>query len=261
MHIEVLTALSTAASTGAAATAATGDSLTLRNGRAGSRVRLLSAWHTTQAAGSLKVVGPAFSDTSRGLYWPSISGGGLPLWPPDFGEAMYPQDTLAITHVGSATGGDIEHSSLLLFYEDTPGIAATLLDLNGLRSRGRRTVTVYATLSSGTAGGYSGSEAINAESDLLRPNTDYALLGGVNIVAAHAIGVKAPDWGNVRVAWPGATGIPHITNRWFAWLSEKSGLPCIPVFNSGNKAGIFLDCVQDENGADPIVGLNLVELA
>jgi hypothetical protein len=261
MHIEILTALTTAASTGAAAAAASGDSLTLRAGRPGSKVRLLTLWHTTQAAGSLKVIGPGFSDTSRGLYFPSISGGGLPLWPADVGEEMYPQDTLSITHVGSATAGDIEHSSLLLLYEDTPGINGRFLDANGLRARARRTVTVYATLSSGTAGGYSGSEAINAESDLLRPNTEYALLGGVNIVAAHAIGVKSPDWGNVRVGWPGVTGIPQITGRWFAWLSETAGLPLIPVFNSGNKAGVLLDCVQDENGADPIVALNLVELA
>jgi hypothetical protein len=44
-------------------------------------------------------------------------------------------------------------------------------------------------------------------------------------------------------------------------LAKRTGLPLVPVFNSGNKSAVFLDALQDENGADPIVSVMLAELA
>jgi hypothetical protein len=50
-----------------------------------------------------------------------------------------------------------------------------------------------------------------------------------------------------------------MTSSWFTRLSEQTGLACVPVLNSGNRANILIDCAQDENAvavtASLILGL------
>jgi hypothetical protein len=50
------------------------------------------------------------------------------------------------------------------------------------------------------------------------------------------------------------------TSAWFSRLSNFTGYPCIPVFNSANKNNIFIDVLANQTG--PVVGvaLMLVEL-
>src|SRR5207244_1402266 len=95
---------------------------------------------------------------------------------------------------------------------------------------------------------------------LLEANRDYALLGyTVSPVAGQTVGEcacvrwRGADVGNLGVGGPGSDTDRWLTSRWFVYLSERSGLPCIPIFNSANKAGILLDAAQDENGLDVIV--------
>jgi len=91
-------------------------------------------------------------------------------------------------------------------------------------------------------------------------NKDYALLGylvapvaGQTDGGAACVRWRGADTGNLGVGGPACDTDPFITMRWFVWLSEQSGLPCIPVFNSANRAGILLDAAQDENGLDILV--------
>ena len=147
-----------------------------------------------------------------------------------------PQDPMTITIVGSATAGDIEIGHLLVAYEDLPGISGRYISPADMESRAKHILTVQATIAAGTGGGWTGSEAINAESDLLKANTDYAILGMVNRVACGAIGIRAADFGNLRVSIPGNPANPEITREWFVDLSNDFGLPLIPVFNSANRA-------------------------
>jgi hypothetical protein len=71
---------------------------------------------------------------------------------------------------------------------------------------------------------------------------------------------RGVDTGNLGVGGPGTDLLKELTQKWFIWLSERTGLPCIPVFNSANRAGILLDASQDENGLDVIVNSIFVEL-
>jgi hypothetical protein len=251
----------TAPSTGAAAAAFAGDSLTIRNARAGSAIRLLDVIACNQAAGFHQIVGPSFNDTTRGvrLRVPAAMArcylGGPAI------ERLQPQDTLSVTIAGSAVGGDVEQGVLLIYYEDVPGLVGRFLRPEELMSAAVRLVTVYCTLAATAGPAWTGSEAITAESDLLRANTNYAVLGLVNSVLCGAIGIRAPDWSNVRLAVPGAELAPEETRCFFVDLARRTGLATIPVFNSGNKNSVFLDASQDENGADPIISLLLAELS
>jgi hypothetical protein len=117
------------------------------------------------------------------------------------------------------------------------------------------------SISTGTAGGWSGEEAINVEFDNFKANTDYALMGYLVSAECLAVRWRGSDTGNLGVGGPGTIDQRDLTARWFCTLSDEFGLPLIPVFNSANKSSILVDCAQDENGADVVVTSLFAELA
>lgn len=241
-------------------TLSSGNSLTIRNANLSSKVRLLQAWTDQQTAGRLRIRSPKLHDNVQNMLFYSTASDVKPLMPWGSQVMLFPQDTLTVEQTGSATCGDIESGALLVYYDDLPGQAARLMAPAQIAQKMVNLVTVENTLALGTAGGYSGEEAINAETDYLKANTEYALLGGYTGVECLLIGYRGVDTGNLRVAIPGDDTTHHLYSDWFVRLSEEYGLPCIPVFNSANRAGILLDGVQDENGADAIVTSIFAEL-
>jgi len=246
---------------GAAAAAVSGDSLTVRLSTAQSPVRIVGWFADQQAAGFQQLIWPSGHDTTRGIR--SVVNIGLTF---DFlmrglGLPIQAQEVVSALISGSATAGDIESGCLTLAYDGIPGIEGRYIDTGTLRQRMVKMTSVNATISTGTTGGWSGAEAINAESDLLKANTDYAILGGNTSVAACAIGIRAPDWGNLRIALPGGVTEVQDNAAYFVRRSEWLEQPAIPVFNSSNRSGVFIDALQDENGGDPIVNLFLAELS
>jgi hypothetical protein len=262
MHLETIGFGATAPGTsGAAASAFSGDSLTLKNARPGSRILALAHFADHQTAGFQQIVFPSGHDTTRG-YRAAIAASEVQnLLPYGIPIPLQAQELLSITIAGSATAGDIEQGALLVWYEDSPFISANLITHDTLAQRFVRTTTVYATIATGTSGGYSGAEAINAESDLLRANTDYAIIGMTVDVEGLLLGIRAPDFSGQRVSIPANPGMTEVTANWFPMLSRSFGVPCIPVFNSANRANVLLDAAQDENGADLVVGLILAQLS
>lgn len=266
--LELLTGFVTAPSTTQTALGMnTGNSLTIRNAALNSRVLLLSAWVDSQVRGILRIRSPKLHDNVQGIRLDHKANTIHPLFPPQCAQPLYPQDTLTVDLSGSATGGDIETAALLVRYDDLPGQAANLIDVATLKQRMIGLVTVENSLATGTAGGYSGEEAINADFDLLKANTNYALIGylvapvaGQTDGGCGCVRWRGVDTGNLGVGGPGTDADPFITMRWFVWLTEQSGLPCIPVFNSANRAGILLDASQDENGLDVLVTSIFAEL-
>lgn len=233
----------------------------VKNGTPGSKVLILDWCGLNQSTGFHKMTWPSAHDTTRNLY----AGLGaallthlIPLGPP---PVLRPQETITYEMIGSATGGDIEQGLLTLLYEDLPGIQGRLISPDDVWNRAKSRVTISATLACGTGGGWSGSEAITSESNLLHANTDYAVLGITTKTSAMAVGIKAPDFGNVRIAVPGALANHDMYGNYFMHLSEEYGLPLVPVFNSANRDSILLDGMVDENGTDPIVTVHLVELS
>lgn len=259
MNLDIITGFVTAPSTGAVAAAVTGDSLTIRGVNPGSRVLCLAAWSKNQAVGTTQLTRPFGHDTTRGLRWRNVVNVPYNKVFPGLPIVLQPQEPLTTTIVGSATAGDIDYASYLLWYENLPGVHSELLDVSQLRAQGVNLLTVEDTLTA-TATGYSGAKLINATSDLLRPNTRYAVLGATVGIVCHAVTMQGSDFGNLRIAVPGALDAEY-TNDWFVKLNMRSGLPTIPVFNSGSRAGITLHVVQDENNTAVPVSWLLAELA
>ena len=244
-----------------------GNSLTIRNGRGDMAARLLTAWVDSQLRGILRIRSAKFRDPVQGLRFDHIASEVQPLWDPMFSQPLYAQDALTVDLSGSATAGDIESAALLVYYPDLPGNDGQFMTPQQVKEQMVGLFTVENSLATGTAGGWSGEEAINADFDLMRANTRYALLGyevspvaGQTVGECLAIGWRGVDTGNLRVGGPGTDTDRWLTNRWFVWLSERCGMPLIPVFNSANRAGILVDAHQDENGLDVLVSSIFAEL-
>jgi hypothetical protein len=241
-------------------TMASGNSATIRNAPLGSDIFLLNAWADNQGAGTFRIRSPKLHDNVQGIRLDVTASDVVPLLPPGFRQRLVPQDTLVLEITGSATAGDIETACLLIYYSDLPGTDARLVSPADIMGRIRNIVTVENTLALGTGGGYSGEEAINSEFDLLKANTDYALLGYLVDAECAVVRWRGVDTGNLGVGGPGNETLRNETRDWFVRLSLAYNLPLIPVFNSANKAGLLLDGAQDENGVDVTVTSILAEL-
>lgn len=260
--LELLTGIVTAPGTTLTAlTMASGNSNTVRNTPPDADIRALTAWVDSQGNGILRVRSTKLHDNVQGIRLNHVASEVYPLLDPMFPQKLFPQDTLVLELSGSATAGDIETACLLVYYSDLPGVDARFISADDLKTRLRHIFTVENTLSAGTAGGYSGEEALNAEFDLFKANTDYAILGMITNVECAAIRLRGAETGNLGIGVPGNEANKAENRAFFLWLAERSGLPIIPVINSANKAGILLDCAQDENGSDPTVNTILAELA
>lgn len=257
MHIEIQTFQATApGAAGAAGAANTGDSLTIKNGRG--KIEVLSAWSTRQLAGFSQFNTPSSHDTTRGYrVGCPLATGELTM---ALGNSMRveAQETIASLMAGSVTAGDIELDSLLVYYENFPGIDMRSTTPQSAMSRAEKITTIESSVASVATGQYA-EEAITADSDLLQANRDYAVLGMSARTVSHALTLKAPDFGNIRVGVPGMLR-PEISQQWFMLQSKAHNLPLVPVFNSGNKGNVLVGFVMNENAAATVITLHLALL-
>ena len=259
MHIETIGFTATApGASGASAAACAGDSLVIKNGK---MPRILQAACDFQGAGFVQIAFPTGHDTTRGYRVPVAAGEPTPRLVMGLSMELTAQETMAITVAGSATVGDIENGTLLVAYDDLPGSQQNLLKWSQVQKRVEKLTTVYATLTAGTGGTWSGSEALNADSDLLIANRDYALLGIEFLNECAAVSIKGPDTAGVRIAVPGSVEFADLSANYFAGLSRAFGdEQVIPVINSANKNNTLLEVLADENGGTVVVALMLALL-
>ena len=241
-------------------TMAAGNVLTVRNTPLDSQVLMLQVWALNQTSGTLRIRSPRLHDNVQGIRLDVLAAEKKPLFPWGVGQKLYPQDTLIAELTGSATGGDIEQAAMLLYYANLSGIDARLASIEDVLRRGVNLVSVENTITNGTGGGWSAEEAINAEFDLLKANTDYALVGYLIDAECTAVRWRGADTGNLGVGGPGDQLARHVTADWFMRLSRAFGLSLIPVFNSANKAGILVDVADDENATPHTITSLLVEI-
>lgn len=260
--IELITVQATAPGAGAAMTALTGNSLTIRDSR--KDVYLIKVWQQRQAAGFTRILSPLIHDAVVGM------GGVGPIGESELYEGwdqpLRAQDNLTVTGSGSAGVGDIEHSSMLVYYEELPGSHQHLIDYAELMRRGEAVYSFSNTLALTATGQYTGSELITAEEDQLKANREYAWIGSTVQVGAAAVRLTGTDFGNLGVGMP-ATALDNAPgnglegSRFWSNLSRRLDHPLIPVVNSSNKSNTFIDGVTDENGVDAIVKTHFVLLS
>lgn len=244
----------------AATTAASGDSLTVKNAAPNSDIFLLNFWTDVQVAGSVRIRSPKMHDNVDAIRTRTQIGVLKPLLPFGQPQRLYSQDTEIVELAGSAVAGDIESVVQQIYYADLPGQQSRMMTWDQVKQKMKNTIGVRLAITLGTSAGYNGARALNADVDLLKANQDYAVLGMTTDVEAAAICLRGPDTGNLRVSVPGEPDLVEDTAGWFRLLSLHYGLPLIPVINSANKGGTLVDAVNDENGGTANVVVWLVEL-
>lgn len=241
--------------------AATGQTFTIRGTTPQADVRLMAMWAYLQAAGIFRIRSPRLHDQVNGIRVQSGVKDNRSAITPHPLQRLYAQDIL-IPEISSAdAAGNIELGLFLAYYSDLQGVAARLIDIPTLMSRGMNLVAVEVDTVPTVAGGWTGASALNKTVDNLVANTDYALLGGTVSAACGAVGITGVDTGNLRLGFPGTTLDPIMAQEWFVRLTRVSGIPLIPVFNASNKGGISIDIAQDQAGAAVNVSLLFCQLA
>lgn len=260
--LDTVSATGTAINTTIAALAAvTGDSLAVKNSPIEKVCRILSFWADAQLAGTGRIRSARLHDNVSAIRFDTIAGDIRPLMPWGCSQRVYANDVLNVELAGSSTAGDIETITLLLYYEDLPGVSARFITPDELMRRGTNMFYGENTVATGTAGGYSGSEAINVEIDQFHATGQYALVGYLIDTEMGAVCWRGPDTGNLRVSGPGEETERELTADWFIRLSRAYNMALIPVISAENKAATLIDILCDENGADPTVTSIYVELA
>jgi hypothetical protein len=244
--------------------ACTGNSFQVRSADVKSKVWLIDSWAFNQVAGQMRIRSPRLHDAVNGIRYRVPAALSLPRCGAAvagaFGQFLVPQDTLIVENQGSAVGGQIESITMLVYYDNLPGVAARLITNQQLQQHGVNRTTIQASVVSVVTGQYGGGVLVNAATQNLKANTDYALLGGETDTRGTVIRATGVDFGSLGVGFPAEPSIADVTQTYFQNISVNMGLPLIPVFNSANFGGITVDLQTNQAGGTFIVDLNLVEL-
>lgn len=237
----------------------TGDSFSVRNFDSPGQAWLMDMWGFAATAGILRVRSPRLHDNVQGIRGKLLASTPQPLLPDWMQQPLYAQDTLILEESGG--GAETDMATILNYYTDLPGANARLFDWPTIDHRIRNFLTNEVTITTGaTAGDYGGSAAVNSSFDLLKANTDYAVLGYDTDTSVGTVGLRGPDTSNFRVGGPGSNA-RFETRDWFVRLAWRQQLPLIPVFNSANKAGTLVDIATPQTATAVVVQLVLAELA
>jgi hypothetical protein len=220
------------------------------------------------------VFSPRFGDNQYGLrmqhmFNPTLSGAdGDPqlLLPRELDIPVYSSDQLNVQVNGTAS--DNADVVLQLYYEHIQGAGQRLATWDQVspmiaqanQGNQSRVLGIEVTVTPGATGNYGTAVALNANDDRLQADYDYALLGFTVDQPATSFGIKGPDTGYYRIAFPGHWD-QRITADWFVQQAKQRGTPHIPIINANNKATTFLDGVSSNNAGATKVSLVLAQLA
>jgi hypothetical protein len=237
----------------------TGGSFTVRNAALSSRIFLDGVWYKGASAGSVQVKSPRMHDNVKGMQYQAAAANAFNLMGDFPRTKLVPQDVLSFSITGGAA--ETDDAAILISYEDLPGSNGRWASWEQILPRIVELVTNEVSISAAaTLGDWSAGTALNATNDLLRANTDYAVLGYVCQNSVCAIALQGPDVGGLKAGGPGNSNVLE-TREWFKRLDFASDLPFIPIINSANKGGTLAFQCDSAAGAANLVDFMLAELS
>lgn len=236
---------------------ASGDSLSVRNFNPPDQAYLEGIIRMGTAAGFVGVTSPLLHDNVRGIRITPSESPAVYALPAEVTQGLQAQDTLIVTISGGAAETDV--ALLQIYYTNFPGLAARLHSRGDIAGNVANVKPIAVAVTSSATIGAWVDTVITTTENLLHANSDYAVLGFSTNAALAAIGVKGPDTGNFRVCGPGSTS-EFVTDDYFALMSDRTGRPHIPVFNSANANGTFVSVCASTASVAATVELICVEL-
>ncbi|SRR6266568_5976586 len=258
--IEVVTGRATNPGAGPTAlTANTGGTFTVRNTSLQTRCFLDGLWYKGATAGFIRVRSPRLHDNVQGIKYQTVGAASRNLLGDYPRTKLVPQDVLTVEIGGG--GAETDLGALLLSYEDLPGSNGRWGTWDQIQPRIVDFVSNEVSIAAAaTLGDWSAGTAINATNDLLKANTDYAVIGYVCQLSVAAIALQGPDVGGLKAGGPGTNEVLE-TREWFRRLDLASDLPFIPIISSANKGGTLAFQCDSAAGAANLVDFTLAELS
>lgn len=252
----------TVGSTLAAGVFATGDTGTVRNFPQPGHARLLAAYYDdVTTALPCRIRSALLHDNVDGIQFDPGSSALTMLLPRSILQYLQPQDLLTFElSTAAATGKALLAAGI--YYDQLPGTMARLYSRGDIQGNVDNIKPLRVAIGSGanTAGQWLDTVLTTTE-NLLHANTDYAVLGISFTQAVAAVGIKGADTGNLRICATGGVNNPQ-GPEYFVRLSEETGLPTIPVFNSANAGGTFVSLISSAaTAAAGVVSVILAELS
>ena len=239
------------------------DSATFFNVPQGSMAYLAEAWAVDNLhACEISITASRFHDQIYGLRASVTSGAttapvnrSVCITPIGIDQPIFPSDVLSVQCNGTASDDVIV--TLLIYYQDIPGIHARLATAEYVQQNTKNLVGINCNLTPGD--GVAGTAvALNASDNRLHANTDYALLGYTCNLAFASLTVSGVDTGNLKIGGP-VLGLPEHDAMMFVDYARAYNAPLIPIINSNNAGSTNLVGVGTDVGAC-VVDTMLAEL-
>lgn len=214
-----------------AVTVATGDSLTVRAFAPPSTAFLDDMIIDGAAAATARLTSPYLHDTTRGITFITAATPSFNLIPDQAPQPLASQDTLSlVASTGAATEVVV---ALVNYYTDLGASNARLHSWGDIAGLIRQIKPLEVDITTSATVGQWNSEVITNTENLLKANTDYAVLGYVTNVACAVLGLQGQDTGSLRICGPGSTDT-NLTSNYFVDKANATGRPYIPVINAAN---------------------------
>jgi hypothetical protein len=236
----------------------TGDSGVVRNFAQTDTAVLERVTRVGTTSGSVRIISPLLHDNVRGLTFTSPETPLVYALPQARGQQLRAQDTITVQVTGGTAETDLV--ALSIYYSNLPGATARLhswADIQPLIAY-IKPLEVDVT-NSATKGAWTDT-VITTTENLLKANTDYAVLGYLTDTVQAMVGVKGSETGNLRVCGPGTTSSDDTSNFFVEW-SNREGTPHIPVINAANAGSTYVSTCDTAASSTPKVQLILAQLS
>lgn len=239
-------------------TVAPGDSLTVRSFSPPATAYLDDIIVKGGQSVTARLTSPYLHDTTRGITVISAQAPSVRTLSRYGSQQLSSQDAMGLQALSGAANSTMV--ALLNYYTDLGASDARLHswgDIAGLVGD-IKPVEVDAAASA-TIGAWNDT-IITTTENLLRANTDYAVLGYIVDVAVGVVALKGQDTGNLRVGGPGSL-LSFATSEYFVDKSNATGRPYIPVINAANVNNTVVSLGDNAASTAVKVQLQLAELS
>lgn len=241
-----------------ALTVANGDTLTVRNFQSPARAWLEDFYFKGGQSVTTRITSPYLHDLTRGITKISAQAPTLKNLPRQAPQALTAQDVLAVSTLSG--GANSTAVALRNYYEDLGAADARLYSWSEVSPLVGDIKPIEIDVTASATIGQWNDFAITATDNLLRANTDYAVLGYTVDVACLAVAFRGQDTGNLRISGPGST-LQDVTDSYFIDLDQDTGRPHIPVINAANANNTSVSVADNAAGTAVKVQLICAELS
>jgi len=235
------------------------QSLTVRSADSGSQVRLLGAWRKGTVAAPFRIRSPRLHDDVQGIRVETVASGPYNVFDHGIQQSLVSNDKLTIeSYDTDATNANV---LALIGYDSIAGSNGNYATWSQIQSRIMALIGVSIDISAGgTLSEYSAGDSFDVSTNLMKAQSEYAILGYDVENTVAGIAVAGPCTGNLKNGGPGVNNLFH-TRDWFVKMSVDTGLPFIPVMRQADIANTFAYQVDNAAGATNTVTFLCAQLS